>query len=77
MTYTDECLNLKIELTPATNKIKVTDFNKEEVQEHEVYSDDFNEIQQDMRVPGFGLGFLLIKIGQAVAKKISGGSSAS
>lgn len=77
MTYTDECLNLTIELTSATNKIKITDANNETTVEHEVYSEDFNEIQQDMQVPGFGLGFLLIKIGRAVAKKISGGSSAS
>lgn len=62
MTYTDECLNLTIELTSATNKIKITDANNETTVEHEVYSEDFNEIQQDMQVPGFGLGFCLLKL---------------
>lgn len=73
MTYTD--INVEIILTPAYNKIKVTDFVAEETVEEQVSSVDFNEIQSDMQVPGFGLGMLLIKIGRAIGKAVGNGSS--
>lgn len=74
MIYED--IEVEIILDPTLNKIKVTDLVSSEVQEHQVTEEDFNEIDTAMRVPGFGLGMLLIKIGRAFERAVGGGSSA-
>ena len=60
-----------------TLNIKVVDFETQETKEKAVLEDDFNEIEQAMGVPGVGLGMLLIKIGRAFNRAVTGGSSAS
>lgn len=74
MIYED--IEVEITLDSTLNKIKVTDPVTLEVQEHQVTVEDFNEIKAAMRVPGFGLGMLLIKIGRAFERAVGGGSSA-
>ena len=69
-------VTVEVYLNEETKNIKVVDTDKDEMQEQVVLSDDFEEIQEAMRVPGFGLGMVLIKIGRAFSRAVGGGSSA-
>jgi hypothetical protein len=72
MEYYNECLNVKITLDLNANSILVQYLSSGTQEAVKVSAEDFNEIKEAMQVPGFGLGMILIKIGKAFERAITG-----
>jgi hypothetical protein len=72
MEYYNECLNVKITLDLNANSILVQYLSNGTQEIKTVSAEDFNEIYEAMQVPGFGLGMILIKIGKAFERAVTG-----
>lgn len=77
MEYYNEHINTKVVLSEADNSIKVVYLDDGTREKQIISSEDFNEIDATMRVPGFGWGMVLIKIGRAFGRAVGAGSDAN
>ena len=74
--YYNEEIQLKLTLLMQEQGIILESTETGEYEIFSLLSEDFEEIVQLSNLPVFGWGNVMLKIASAIAKKISGGSSA-
>ena len=74
--YYNEEIQLKLTLLMQEQGIILESIETGEYEIFSLLSEDFEEIVQLSNLPVFGWGNVMLKVASAIAKKISGGSSA-
>ena len=72
MEYYNKELGIRVFLHESNNSIEVIQLEDSAREEQTVSAEDFNEIYEAMQVPGFGWGMVLIKIGKAIERAVTG-----
>jgi len=74
--YYNEEIQLKLTLLMEEQGVILESTETGEYQIFPLLSEDFEEVVQLSNLPVFGWGNVMLKVASAIAKKISGGSSA-